>query len=130
MSKKAVESMIKTSVEKDKFEVGANSKLRSIHPLGMRVLIKIRPDANQTDSGLYLPEGSKEESAESFLGEVLQVASAHDEETDEEHNISGIPEGALVLIEKNVGVGVPWDDSLRLVETADVLAVVAEVDIN
>ena len=102
------------------------SKYRLINPLGMRVVIRIREEENQTETGLFLPEGAKEAQQESLLGEVLEVASAHDEETDEEHNISGVPEGALVLIEKHSGVSVPWDDSIRIVETADVLAIVLE----
>ena len=104
--------------------------VRAIHPLGMRVVVKIRPNSNMTDSGLYLPEGAKESTQESLLGEVLNVASAIDDDTDEETNISGIPEGALVLFGKDAGVKIPWDDSLRIIETQDVLALIDEVDLN
>ena len=116
--KEVLRSGLKTSLRASKF--------RLINPLGMRVVIRIREEENQTETGLYLPEGAKEAQQESLLGEVLEVASAHDDETDEEHNISGVPEGALVLIEKHAGVSVPWDDSIRIVETADVLAIVLE----
>lgn len=104
--------------------------LRKISPLGMRVLVKIRKDDQQTDAGLYLPQGAKEEQEESFLGEVLEVAIALDDETDEEANISGVPLGALVLIPKDVGVRVPWDESLRIVETSEILAIVHEVNVT
>ena len=109
---------------------GASSggkRLRRVNPLGMRVLVRIIKDGNQTEAGLYLPPGAKESTQESLLGEVLEVASAIDEDTDEEANISGIPLGALVLIPRNAGVKVPWDDELRIVDTKEVLAVVNEV---
>ena len=102
---------------------------RRICPLGMRVLVRIRAEETLTDAGLYLPEGSKEAQDESLLGEVLEVASAIDDETDEEANISGIPLGELVLIPKSAGVRVPWDDNLRLVETSEILAIVEEVNV-
>jgi chaperonin GroES len=102
---------------------------RNISPLGFRVLVRVIKDDSRTDAGLYLPEGAKEKSQESYLGEVLEVASAIDEDTDEETNISGIPLGAMVLISTRTGVKVPWDEDLRIVETGDVLAIVDELDI-
>lgn len=95
----------------------------------MRVVIRIRRDADRTETGLYLPEGAKQSMQDSLLGEVLEVASAVDHDTEEETNISGIPEGSLVLITKQAGVKIPWDDDLRIVETKDVLAIVNEVDV-
>lgn len=106
------------------------NRLRSIHPLGMRVVVQLRREANMTDTGLYLPEGAKEAKQDSMLGEVLEVASAIDRDTKEEANISGVPEGALVLIAKSAGVGVPWDDDLRIVDTKDILAIIQEVELN
>ena len=108
----------------------ADRKVKSVNPLGMRVLVRLKKEENQTDAGLFLPEGAKEEHAESVLAEVIEVASAIDEETEEEANISGIPFGATILIGKLSGVQVPWDDQLRLVETADVLAVVEEHELS
>ncbi|MCB0360403.1 MAG: co-chaperone GroES [Bdellovibrionales bacterium] len=102
---------------------------RRISPLGMRVLLRIRKESDQTDSGLYLPEGAKEAKFESLLGEVLEVARAVDDDTHEEANISGIPQGELVLIPKAAGIRVPWDDELRLVETSEILAIVHEVSV-
>ena len=104
--------------------------IRRVDPLGMRVLVRIRVDSNRSEAGLYLPEGAKQNSEESLLGEVVEVASAIDEDSDEEANISGIPEGALVLIPSDKGVSVPWDDDLRIIESASVLAIVQEVELN
>lgn len=104
--------------------------IRTIHPLGMRVVVRIQADNNRTDGGLYLPEGAKQQQQESLVGEVIEVASAVDHDTDEEANISGVPLGSLVLIPKHAGITVPWDDSLRLVETKEVLAVIAESEIS
>jgi co-chaperonin GroES (HSP10) len=104
-------------------------RIRKVHPLGMRVLVRVIKDANMTDAGLYLPEGAKQAMDDSVLAEVVEVASALDSNTQEETNVSGIPNGALVLISKTVGVRVPWDDELRIVETQDVLAVVDEISL-
>ena len=102
-------------------------RLRRVNPLGMRVVVAIRKDSNMTEAGLYLPEGAKNSMAESVLAEVIDVASAIDSDTDQEANVSGIPLGAIVLIPKHAGVRVPWDDSLRIVETKEVLALVHEL---
>jgi co-chaperonin GroES (HSP10) len=109
--------------------VSKSRQLRKINPLGMRVVVRIRRDNSRTEAGLYLPEGAKQLMHESLLGEVVEVASAVEADSDEEANISGVPEGALVLIRKDVGVKVPWDEDLRIVETKDVLAIVHEVEI-
>jgi co-chaperonin GroES (HSP10) len=103
--------------------------IRKICPLGFRVLVQIEVEADQTDSGLYLPEGSKEAMQESILAEVIEVASATDMSTDEETNVSGIPLGAKVLISKSAGVRVPWDDRMRIVESQDILAIVELVSL-
>ena len=108
----------------------ASSVRRAIHPLGMRVVVKILKDEDITSSGLYLPEGSKEAKQQSFLAEVIEVASAFDEDTYEDENISGIPLGAMILIPRNAGISIAWDEQLRIVETKEVLAVVEELGIN
>ncbi len=95
----------------------------------MRVLVRIRREANKTDAGLYLPDGAKDSMGESLLGEVIEVASAIDDDTSEEANISGIPLGSLILLPKRAGTKVPWDEDLRIVETKEVLAIVNEVDV-
>ena len=106
--------------------------LREVHPLGMRIVVQVQKDNNKTEAGLYLPEGAKQQQQESLLGEVIEVATALEEDYEEEDfevaNISGIPLGALVLIPFNSGIKVPWNDDLRIVETKDVLAIVDEVD--
>ncbi|MCB0310694.1 MAG: hypothetical protein KDD42_05635 [Bdellovibrionales bacterium] len=104
--------------------------VRRVNPLGMRVLVRLQDSRNRSDGGLYLPEGAKESQADSLVAEVVEVASATDLDTQEETNISGIPLGATVLIKKDAGVKVPWDDKLRIVETAEVLATVAEIEIT
>lgn len=107
-----------------------SKKIRKISPMGMRVVVRINKDSNQTDAGLYLPEGAKQSMSESLLAEVIEVASAVDDHTEEETNVSGIPLGAYVLIPKDAGVRVPWDDELRIVETKNILAVVNEISIT
>jgi chaperonin GroES len=107
-----------------------SKRVRKISPLGFRVLVSIQKDSNQTEGGLYLPEGAKQNMQESLLAEVLEVASAIDDSTDEETNVSGIPLGALVLIPKNAGTKIPWDDTLRIVETKEVLAIVNEISVT
>lgn len=104
-------------------------RIRSIHPLGMRVVIRIREEGNISDGGLYLPEGAKQNLQESLIGEVIEVASAMDRDSQEETNISGVPEGSLVLIPKKAGVKVPWDDDLRIVDTKEVLAIISEAEL-
>lgn len=101
-----------------------------MHPLGLRVLVRIQKDLNVTDSGLYLPEGAKEAMQESIVAEVIEVASAVDSDTSEETNVSGIPNGSTVLIPKNAGVRVPWDEELRIVETREILALVNEISLT
>jgi len=99
---------------------------RLIMPLGMRVLIKVLKDDDRTDTGLYLPEGAKEQHNEALYAEVIEVA--RDKPTTEEpaENISGVPNGSLVLFKKEAGVRVPWDDCLRLLDVKDILATVEE----
>ena len=104
-------------------------RIRKISPLGFRVLVSVRKDINQTEGGLYLPEGAKQNMQDSLLAEVLEVASATDDSTDEDANVSGIPLGALVLIPKTAGVKIPWDDNLRLVETKEILAIIHEISV-
>jgi co-chaperonin GroES (HSP10) len=104
--------------------------MRRLNPLGFRVVVQIRKDANQTEAGLFLPEGAKESMDEAVLGEVVEVASAVDEETSEEANVSGIPLGAMVLVPKRAGIKVPWDDALRIIETKEILAMVYETAVS
>jgi co-chaperonin GroES (HSP10) len=101
-----------------------------VNPLGMRVVVRIPNLENQTNSGLYLPEGARENMHESIVVDVEEVASAHDSDTNEDANVSGIPLGAKVLIRKDAGIRVPWDDSLRIVETKEVLAIVDKVSLS
>lgn len=108
----------------------ASMPMRRIHPLGLRVVARVVKESNVSAGGLYLPEGAKEATQESLLAQVIEVASAVDSRTDEETNVSGIPLGAMVLIPKTVGVRVPWDEDLRIIDTREVLAVVDEISLT
>lgn len=105
-------------------------RIRRLHPLGFRVVARVIKDSNVTDSGLYLPEGAKETMQESVLAEVIEVASTVDSRTEEETNVSGIPLGSMVLIPKNLGIKVPWDEDLRIIDTREVLALVDEISLT
>ena len=99
---------------------------RLILPLGMRVLVKVLKDDDRTDAGLYLPEGSKERYNEALYAEVIEVARDKPTTEDPGENISGVPNGSLVLFKKDAGVRVPWDEALRLLDVKDILATVEE----
>ena len=114
---------------RDKKKLQDSQSIRKVSPMGFRILVRIKKESAKTEAGLYLPDGAKENSQESVLAEVIEVASALDHDLDEEANISGIPLGAEVLIRKDVGIKLPWDDELRIVETNDVLALVEEVSV-
>lgn len=132
MTENKKNSGIKTMEDSPKREAGKLSdpkRIRKVSPLGMRVLVRLRPENNMTEGGLYLPEGAKQSMSESLLAEVIEVAVAKDEQDEDEANISGVPMGALVLIPKHAGVRVPWDAELRLVDTKEILAIVNEIDI-
>lgn len=121
---------VSSEANRDQSSRPDSKKVRRVNPLGMRVVVRLTKELSQTDSGLYLPEGSKTAMSESLLAEVIEVASALDTHTDEETNVSGVPLGALVLIRKDSGVRVPWDESLRIVETRDILAMVHEISVS
>lgn len=113
---------------------------RHVQPVGPRILVRVVKGPDRSESGLFLPQGVKEDHVAALLGEVLEVARTmpkadalvddDDDEGDDEarldlgKNVSGIPLGANVLFEKERGVMVPWDESLRLLEVRHVLALV------
>ena len=114
---------------------------RHVQPVGPRVLVRIVKSPDRSESGLFLPQGVKESGASALLGEVVEVARTmpkadtslvdddEDDEDDDEiadlgKNVSGIPLGSNVLFEKERGVTVPWDETLRLLEVRHVLALV------
>ncbi len=102
--------------------------LRVIAPLGMRVLVRLVPPDHRNAAGLYLPESVEPRGKDASYGEVLEVARADPGDDLEGANVSGIPAGGFVLFAPEAGFNVPWDDTLRLVETKDVLAVVEQID--
>jgi len=116
---------------------------RHIQPLGPRVLVRVVKSPDRSEAGLFLPQGVKDDNAMALLGEVVEVArtlpkadslvdeplAADDDDDDEKRvdlgtNVSGIPLGANVLFEKERGVVVPWDDTLRVIEVRYILAIV------
>lgn len=102
--------------------------VRYIKPLGPRVLVRITKLEERSKSGLYLPQGVKEEHAQALYGEVVEVARAEPDPDSLGENVSGVPLGAFVLFPKDDGLPVPWDEQLRLVEVKSVYAVVEEVE--
>ena len=104
-------------------------KTRHIQPLGPRVLVRVIKDEDRHESGLFLPPGAKDNLAEAFYGEVVEVARATGSD-DLGVNVSGVPCGARVLFPKDEGVKVPWDDDLRVLEVGKILALVEEVSIE
>lgn len=118
---------------------------RHVQPLGPRVLVRILKDPDRLESGLFLPEGAKENTRQALLGEVVEVARTmpkvgfdfeegeQDDDGDDEdsanfgENVSGIPLGAKVLFGKHRGLTVPWDESLRIVDVRHLLAIVDEI---
>lgn len=117
---------------------------RHVQPLGPRVLVRVIKDPDRLDSGLFLPEGAKENAQQAVLGEVVEVARTmprvgldlddDDDDYDDDDagldlgaNVSGIPLGARVLFGKGRGIAVPWDESLRLVDVRYLLAIVDEI---
>jgi len=103
---------------------------RFVNPLGMRVLVRMLPGDERTKAGLYLPQSVQDDGADAVFAEVVGVALAVPEHGDvlEGSNVSGIPDGSKVLFAPEAGYRVPWDQSLRLVESKDVLALVEEYD--
>ena len=104
---------------------------RHIMPLGPRVLVRLIREDEISDSGLYLPAGAKERTAEALYGEVVEVARAAPADPAEDGfgvNVAGVPHGARVLFAKSSGIAVPWDDELRLLESKEILATVEEID--
>ncbi|MFV8754950.1 co-chaperone GroES [Nannocystaceae bacterium ST9] len=115
---------------------------RHVQPLGPRVLVRVIKDPDRLESGLFLPEGAKENAQQALLGEVVEVARTmprvgfdlDDDEDDDDpeldlgENVSGVPLGSKVLFGKGRGIAVPWDESLRLVDVRYLLAIVDEID--
>ncbi len=114
---------------------------RHVQPLGPRVLVRVVKSPDRSEAGLFLPQGVKDDHAMALLGEVVEVARTmpnadesdrvdpYDRDDDDDRpdfgtNVSGIPLGANVLFEKERGVMVPWDETLRIIEVRYILAIV------
>ncbi|MFO0635637.1 MAG: co-chaperone GroES family protein [Nannocystaceae bacterium] len=144
-SKPAAESGATPSIETPTIVEPSARVSRHIQPLGPRVLVRIVKHPDRSEAGLFLPQGVKDNHAAALLGEVVEVArtmptteAPDDDDLDADaraeiraelradlgKNVSGVPMGANVLFEKDRGVSVPWDDSLRILEVRHVLAIV------
>ena len=100
-------------------------------PLGPRVLVRMVKSEDRSAGGLYLPAGAKDSLAQAAYAQVVEVARADtDDEATFGENVSGVPEGAMVLFDKNRGLPVPWDEDLRIVEVKDVKAIVEEIGLD
>lgn len=84
-----------------------------IEPMGERILIKILKQADQTNSGIYLPETAKEKPQE---GEVVAVGPEIDED-------SPLKPGDTVMYPKYTGTEIKIDGAEHLImDASDVLA--------
>mmetsp|Transcript_48418 Transcript_48418/g.117201 ORF Transcript_48418/g.117201 Transcript_48418/m.117201 type:complete len:105 (-) Transcript_48418:243-557(-) len=92
--------------------------LRSLQPLGERVLVKRAPKEVQTSSGIYLPTDSAKDPNE---GEVLAVGPGERDVTGTLHATS-LKAGDKVLLPEYGGTKVKMgDDEVFLFRESDIL---------
>jgi chaperonin GroES len=85
-----------------------------IEPMGERILIKILEQADQTSSGIFLPETAKEKPQE---GEVVALGPEVDEDD------VPLQPGDIVMYPKYTGTEVKIDGVTHLImDASDVLA--------
>ncbi len=108
----------------------SDHSMRHIQPLGPRVLVKIEENSERTPSGLYLPQGIQEKHQAALYAQVIEVARDSLATEDIGENVSGIPLGVFVLFPREAGLPVPWDESLRLVKTNEIVAVIEDIGIE
>ncbi len=85
-----------------------------IEPMGERILIRILEQADQTTSGIFLPETAKEKPQE---GEVIALGPEVDEE------VVPLRPGDIVMYPKYTGTEVKIDGVTHLImDASDVLA--------
>jgi chaperonin GroES len=85
-----------------------------IEPMGERILIKILEQADQTSSGIFLPETAKEKPQE---GEVVALGPEVDEDE------VPLRPGDIVMFPKYTGTEVKIDGTTHLLmDASDVLA--------
>jgi len=85
-----------------------------IEPMGERILIKILEQADQTSSGIFLPETAKEKPQE---GEVVAIGAEVDEDE------MPLQAGDVVMYPKYTGTEVKIDGVTHLImDASDVLA--------
>jgi len=85
-----------------------------IEPMGERILIRILEQADQTSSGIFLPETAKEKPQE---GEVVALGPEVDEDE------VPLRPGDIVMYPKYTGTEIKIDDKTHLImDASDVLA--------
>lgn len=85
-----------------------------VEPMGERILIKILKQADQTSSGIYLPETAKEKPQE---GEVVALGPEIDEDD------VPLKPGDIVMYPKYTGTEIKIDGVEHLImDASDVLA--------
>lgn len=85
-----------------------------IEPMGERILIRILEQADQTSSGIFLPETAKEKPQE---GEVIALGPEVDEDD------VPLKAGDIVMYPKYTGTEVKIDGTIHLImDVGDVLA--------
>mmetsp|Transcript_48419 Transcript_48419/g.117203 ORF Transcript_48419/g.117203 Transcript_48419/m.117203 type:complete len:135 (-) Transcript_48419:243-647(-) len=98
--------------------VDLQALLRSLQPLGERVLVKRAPKEVQTSSGIYLPTDSAKDPNE---GEVLAVGPGERDVTGTLHATS-LKAGDKVLLPEYGGTKVKMgDDEVFLFRESDIL---------
>ena len=66
---------------------------RLIQPLGPRVLVRLVPESDRSESGLYLPQGVKERHQSSCYAQVIEVARDTLATEGIGENVTGVPVG-------------------------------------
>ena len=93
--------------------------MKTIQPLGDRVLVKVIEAPTQTASGLYIPDTSKERPTE---GEVVAVG-------DGEIVSAKLSVGERILFQKFAGSEVKLDDGQHVIlNESDILGRIVEVE--
>jgi len=93
--------------------------MKMIQPFGERVLVKLIEAPQQTSSGLYLPDTSKERPSEGQIVAIGEGSELQDK----------LAVGDQILFQKFAGTEIKLDDGMYvLLAETDILGRVVEVD--
>jgi chaperonin GroES len=93
--------------------------MKTIQPFGERVLVKLVEAPQQTASGLYLPDTSKERPSEGLITALGEGSTLSEK----------LAVGDQILFQKFAGTEIKLDDgSYVLLSESDILGRVVEVD--